>query len=108
MYVQIVQLRVKPGRLDDFLAAFRINYEGTRKEPGNVQFDLLQSRNDENLFTVYEVFESEHARDVHRQTEHFKECVGRFSDVLEGDRIIQPMRPVMADYAGGVKIPVRP
>jgi autoinducer 2-degrading protein len=98
MYVQIVQLRVKPDRIDDFLAAFRGNYEGTRKEPGNVRFELLRSREQSNLFAVYEVFESEAARDAHRETEHFKACVGQFAELLEGDRTIQAMMPVMAEY----------
>lgn len=98
MYVQIVQLRVRPGLVDDFLAAFRINYEGTRREPGNIRFDLLQSRENENLFTIYEVFASAEALASHRETDHFKECVARFGTVLEGERVITAMRPVMADY----------
>ena len=43
MFVQFVHMNVKPGRVDDFLDAFRINYEGTIREPGNVRFDVLQS-----------------------------------------------------------------
>jgi (4S)-4-hydroxy-5-phosphonooxypentane-2,3-dione isomerase len=100
MYIQIVNLRVKPGRVDDFLDAFRKNREGTRKEPGSIQFDLLRSRNDQHRFVVYEVFESEDALAAHRQTEHYKECNRRFSDILEGDRSIDVLRPVMMDRVG--------
>lgn len=98
MYIQVVELRVKDGKIDEFLEAFRINYEGTIKEPGNVQFDLLQSKEEKNLFMVYEVFRSEDALAEHRQTPHFKECVGRFDRLLEGERKINPMSAVMARY----------
>lgn len=100
MYIQIVNLRVKPGRVDDFLDAFRKNREGTRKEPGNIQFDLLRSRDDQHRFVVYEVFASEAALAAHRQTDHYKECNRRFTDILEGDRRIDVMRSVMTDHAG--------
>lgn len=99
MYVQIVHLRVKPGHVEDFIDAFRINYEGTRQEPGNVQFDLLQHQEDKNQFTVYEVFESAHALAQHRETEHYKECIRRFDTILEGVRKINVVTPIMTKYA---------
>lgn len=98
VFVQIVTLTVKEGHIDQFLEAFRINYEGTRREPGNVEFHLLRSRSEPRRFTVYEVFRSEEALAAHRATDHYKECIRRFEDLLEGDRSIEVMTPVMADY----------
>ena len=34
MLIQMVSINVKPGHAAEFLEAFRINYEGTRQEPG--------------------------------------------------------------------------
>lgn len=98
MHVQIVKLVVKPNHVDDFLEAFRINYEGTRQEPGNVHFHLLQDQEDEHRFTVYEVFRSAEALAIHRRTRHYEECVGRFDGVLEGTRTIEVLNPIMADF----------
>ena len=56
MFVQFVHIKVKPGRVEDFLEVFRINYEGTIREPGNFRFDVLQDPKDPTNFLVYEVF----------------------------------------------------
>ena len=56
MLVQLVSIEVLPGHRDEFIEAFRINWEGTRQEPGNLRFDLLCDPEDQNRFTVYEIF----------------------------------------------------
>ena len=54
MLIQLVRIRVQPGHRNTFIAAFTLNCEGTRKEPGNLRFDLLCDPDDENSFSVYE------------------------------------------------------
>lgn len=99
MFVQFVHIRIKPGRVADFLEVFRINYEGTRAEPGNVRFDVLQDPDDENHFVIYEVFKSEAAVDEHRKTEHYKATVAGLDDLMEGPRAKDFYRLVMPDHA---------
>ena len=82
MYVQIVHLHVRPGLQERFLEVFRQNVEGTRKEPGNVCFDLLQDPEDETHFAIYEVFRSEADLDAHRQTEHYKTTIAALGDLV--------------------------
>ena len=86
MFVQLVHIRVKPDRVSDFLDAFRINFEGTTREPGNIRFDVLQDAGDPAKFTIYEVFESEAALDAHRGTPHYAETVALLDDLMEGPR----------------------
>lgn len=97
MFVQIVRINVKPGRVQDFLDAFRINYEGTITEPGNIRFDVLQDPEDETRFTIYEIFRSAEAVDEHRQTVHYKKTVALLDDIMTGSRTKEIFDLVMSD-----------
>ncbi|RUT28859.1 autoinducer-2 (AI-2) modifying protein LsrG [Arsenicitalea aurantiaca] len=98
MLIQMVSITVKPGHLEEFLDAFRVNYEGTRKEPGNLRFDVLRDPEDDHKFVVYEVFRSPEALEAHRGTPHYSECVSRIDPIIEGPRTKQYYRPVMAEF----------
>ncbi|UNK38267.1 antibiotic biosynthesis monooxygenase [Shinella sp. H4-D48] len=98
MLIQMVSINVKPGHAAEFLEAFRINYEGTRQEPGNVRFDVLRNPEDENSFTIYEVFTSPEAVDEHRKTAHYQECVRRIDPILSGPRTKTFYQVEMADF----------
>lgn len=100
MLIQMVSINVKPGHAAEFLDAFRINYEGTRQEPGNVRFDVLRNPEDENSFTIYEVFTSPEAVDEHRKTAHYQECVRRIDPILAGPRTKTFYQVEMADFLG--------
>lgn len=71
MYVTIVTLHVKPEHLDEFLRALRANHEASVREPGNLRFDVLRSREDPHRFVLYEAYVSAEAAAAHRQTPHF-------------------------------------
>ena len=84
MFVQFVHINIKPGNLDAFLHAIRINHEGTRKEPGNIRFDLLGDPDDEYSFSIYEVFQSETALEDHRRSKHYKTCMAIIEPIIAG------------------------
>ncbi|NVD42663.1 antibiotic biosynthesis monooxygenase [Ensifer sp. HO-A22] len=98
MLIQMVSINVKEGHAAEFLEAFRINYEGTRKEPGNLRFDVLRDPQDENTFLIYEVFQSAEALEDHRKTEHYKECVRIIDPILAGPRTKLYYNAEMADF----------
>ncbi|QGZ34711.1 antibiotic biosynthesis monooxygenase [Stappia indica] len=97
MFVQLVHIQVKPDRIEDFLDAFRINYEGTTREPGNLRFDVLQDPEDETRFTIVEIFRSAESVDDHRRTEHYKTTVALLEDIMTGPRSKDIFRLVMSD-----------
>lgn len=97
MFVQLVHIQVKPDRIEDFLDAFRINYEGTTREPGNLRFDVLQDPQDETRFTIVEIFRSAESVDDHRRTEHYKTTVALLEDIMTGPRSKDIYRLVMSD-----------
>lgn len=98
MLIQMVHIEVAEGHVDEFLEAFRINYEGTIREPGNLRFDMLKNQGEDRKFTVYEVFESEEALDDHRKTEHYAECVRRIDPIIIGKREKTYFDAVYAEY----------
>ena len=71
MLVNVVTVFVQPGQIDAFIAATRENHAGSRREPGNLRFDVLQSAQDPSRFLLYEVFASEEAVEAHRRTPHY-------------------------------------
>ena len=103
MFVQFVHIRVKPDRISEFLDVFRINHEGTSREPGNVRFDVLQDPQDDTHYVIYEVFDSEAAVDDHRKTAHYKATVEKLDALMQGPRTKDFYRMVMpkaGDRAG--------
>ncbi len=93
MFVQLVTINVKSGSRTAFLNAIRINLEGTRQEPGNVRFDLLVDPDDETLFSIYEVFESESALEAHRQQPHYTYCMAQLGPMITGEITKQLFTP---------------
>jgi autoinducer 2-degrading protein len=108
MFVQIVTLTVKADRIDDFLRAFRINFEGTIREAGCLRFDLLQDEADPTRFTVYEVFRSEKDLEAHRRTEHYRKTVAFLEEVLHGPRGKTVHAMIMSDLPGSGSGAARP
>ena len=71
MIVTCVHVEVKPEHVEDFSRATRLNHENSVKEPTNLRFDVLQSRDDPTQFLLYEAYESEAGAAAHKQTEHY-------------------------------------
>ena len=71
MIVYCVTVYVKPESVDAFIEAIIKNHEGTRTEPGNIRFDVLQNEDDPTTFLLYEVYESKEAVAAHKETAHF-------------------------------------
>ena len=71
MIVTLVYVDVKPENVEDFRKITIYNHENSRKEPGNIRFDVLQNESDPTKFTRVEVFENDEAIARHKTTEHY-------------------------------------
>ena len=81
MYVVSVTVFVKPESTQAFIEATLDNARNTRREPGNVRFDVLQGEEDPNRFLVYEAYHRKEDFAAHQQTPHYlrwKEAVAPF------------------------------
>ena len=71
MYVACVTVFVKPPHVRQFIEATLDNARDTRREPGNVRFDVLQSEDDPARFMLYEAYREKDDLGRHQQTEHY-------------------------------------
>jgi autoinducer 2-degrading protein len=71
MYVVAVSVVVKQAFLPQFIQATLENARNTRREPGNVRFDVLQSEEDPARFGLYEVYRDKSDFEAHHQTAHY-------------------------------------
>jgi autoinducer 2-degrading protein len=71
MYVVCVTVFVKPEFVGQFINATFENARHTRREPGNVRFDVIQAEDDASRFMLYEAYQSKSAFTEHQQTPHY-------------------------------------
>jgi autoinducer 2-degrading protein len=97
MIVTCVHVRVKPENIRDFIEAIAENHRGSVGEPGNIRFDVLQQSDDPSRFMIYEVFESEEAIKMHKETSHYLIWKERVKDYMAEERhgirytVIEPL-----------------
>ena len=72
-FVLAVNLEIKAGDVDRFMAMALANAKATREtEPGCRQFDVLVDPKDKTKVMFYEVYDNEAAFEAHQNTAHFK------------------------------------
>ena len=72
MFSLVVQMEVRPGRREEFLAGMAANAESSvRDEPGCLRFDVCAVDGDENRFLLYELYTHADAFAAHKASPHF-------------------------------------
>ncbi len=97
MIATLVFVDVKPEFTAEFEKITLYNHENTRKEPGNVRFDVLRDRKDENKYILYEVFADEDAAAAHKETEHYKVWRETVAPMMASPRSSIPTTPLAFD-----------
>ena len=97
MIANLVSVHVKDEYVDAFREITAYNHENTRKEPGNVRFDVLQCRNDPTRFTLYEVFADEDAVAFHKTTAHYQRWRDTVADYMAEPRSAVSTTPLCFD-----------
>ena len=83
----IVKILIKEENIEDFKKISFYNSENSRREPGCLRFDVLQSEENPSLFYLYEIYKSDEDIAHHRTTEHYQ----KWRDaVADADMMIQP------------------
>ncbi len=72
MIYVVATLSVKPESHAEFIAAATACIEATRKEPGNIAYDLHESVTDHTKMVFVEQWENAEALVPHRAAEHMK------------------------------------
>jgi autoinducer 2-degrading protein len=72
MFSLVVQMEVRPGRREEFLAGMAANAQASvRDEPGCLRFDVCSVDGDENRFLLYELYADADAFAAHKAAPHF-------------------------------------
>ena len=66
-----VTVKISADRIDAFLAAMKIDVEGSRKEEGCIRFDLIKGE-EEGVYHFYEVYKDSAAVAFHKEQAHYK------------------------------------
>ena len=86
MFVNCVYVHVKQEHLPEFIEITSKNHEGSRTEPGNLRFDVLQQFDDPTRFLLYEVWDTEEAAAAHKNTPHYQEWKAAVENWMESPR----------------------
>jgi quinol monooxygenase YgiN len=87
--VAISHVDVIPPKKDDGIAALKTLADPTRKDQGNVRFDVYQQKTRPNHFTVIEVWQNQKAADAHEinaHTKDFRKVLGSATGALYDQR----------------------
>ena len=100
MFVVCVTVWVKPGLEEQFIEATHKNYLGTRREPGNVRFDVLRRADEPSQFFLYEAYRSEADFVEHQQTEHYIAWRDQVADLMAQKRQGVKHNSLLPDESG--------
>jgi quinol monooxygenase YgiN len=87
--VAISHVDVIPPKKDDGIAALKTLADPTRKDHGNLRYDVYQQKTRPNHFTVIEVWQNQKAADAHEvdaHTKDFRKVLGSATGALYDQR----------------------
>lgn len=80
--VLVVNIRVAPENVENFMQKLADNAREARKEPGCRQFEVLVDPKDRTKIVLFEVYDDERAFELHQQTPHFKKYLAEAVPLL--------------------------
>ena len=86
MLVVHVHVRVKAGRVEEFLAATLVNARASLAEPGVLRFDVIQDEADAAHVVLVEVYRNDDASAAHKLTPHYAAWRDAVADMMAEPR----------------------
>jgi quinol monooxygenase YgiN len=83
-FTLIVTAKLKPGSAAKFEALFEASRTNTRKEPGNVTYQLSRDTDDATKYLVYERWKSVAAMEAHMKAEYVTKLLSALPEMLDG------------------------
>jgi (4S)-4-hydroxy-5-phosphonooxypentane-2,3-dione isomerase len=77
-----VNIRIKPGNVEAFMAQVMENALSARKEPGCLQFEVLVDPEDRTRVMLFEVYQDQKAFDEHQAGAAFKKYIANAVPLL--------------------------
>ena len=106
MIALVVEINIKPGHKDAFMASMLGDARGSNNdEPGCLRFDVLQDNEDPNKLHLYEVYQDEAAVEAHRNAAHFVKWREECKDWFATENVRKLATPVYPPEDKWVKRP---
>ena len=86
MLVVHVHVRVRPGQVEEFLAATLVNARASLAEPGVLRFDVIQDEADTAHVVLVEVYRDADASAAHKLTPHYAAWRDAVADMMAEPR----------------------
>jgi quinol monooxygenase YgiN len=77
-----LKIQIRADRRDEWLDRITRYMKAVREEPGNNSFDVYESIDSPNEFSIIESFKDQEAGGAHCQTDHFKDFLVWFPTVI--------------------------
>ena len=94
MLIQSIHYTFASKDADVAESLFRELRDASRQEAGVIQFDIGRSRENPNVFALWEVYRDQQAIDAHLTTEHFQRLVLNGLRPLAQKRDIERVVPI--------------
>ncbi|MBP2649382.1 MAG: putative monooxygenase [Firmicutes bacterium] len=85
MIVVYANCNVSDDNIEKYIALAETLIEATRKEAGNISYELIRGMENRNLFAFLERWEDKDVLATHMNTNHFKTIVPQLGDLVDGD-----------------------
>jgi len=106
MLVVHVHARVRPDRVEDFLAATLVNARASLTEPGVLRFDVIQDQADRAHVVLVEVYRDADAPAAHKLTPHYAAWRDAVAEMMAEPRASASFAAVFpADGEGWASVP---
>jgi autoinducer 2-degrading protein len=86
MYIVCVKIVVKSEHVPSFIEATLDNAQNTRREAGNIRFDVIREQDDSTRFMLYEAYRTREDFLAHQQTPHYFRWKERVADWMAEPR----------------------
>lgn len=81
----VAKFVIKSDRIEEMKSVCSDLIDETRKENGNISYELYQDVNNPEIFSFIEEWESQEALEKHMQTDHFKKAEVHFGNFSAKD-----------------------
>ncbi|MBP2645280.1 MAG: putative monooxygenase [Firmicutes bacterium] len=85
MIVVYANCSVKDANVAQYVSLAEALIKETRKEAGNISYELIRGIENKNLFAFLERWEDKKVLDAHMNTHHFKTIVPKLGELLDGE-----------------------
>ena len=94
-----VQVKVKPGAVEEFRRATLENAAQSLREPGVARFDVAQDLEDPSRFVLVEVYRDAAAPAAHKETAHYQTWRDAVAPLMAEPRSSRRFSTVFPDEA---------